>query len=357
MKAIVSPSHLLKELKKLSLVIKKNPIYLMQSCVKFDFKQNKVTLTATDTETTIVCTLDCVCSNPFSVVIEYQDIAEVCSKSSLPLEISLAGSTIKMVSGKSKSSFVVLADEKLFTALPVDDFYFSFDAEGEHFYEMSIASSFSSPSDTRLLNCAIDFMIDKANIVGTDAMRLYKKEFQLKSGKSFVVTLPTNFVNCCKLFQSTKISVGEKFIKAEYNDEVVISRLSEQPYPNYKVILKQDIQYNMTINKAELKSALSYLGVSTEKTTNQAVINFEDGKIILTSQDIDFNKKSETEIEVEHDVAIKQIGLNASSFLQILNSISSEDVEISFSAPQSSIYIRPLGDETVLCLIQPLIIQ
>ena len=245
----------------------------------------------------------------------------------------------------------------MFTAIPVDDFYFSFDAEGEHFYEMAIANSFSSPSDTRMLTPAIDFMGTKANIVGTDAMRLYKKEFQLKSGKSFVVTLPTNFVNCCKLFQSTKVSVGEKFIKAEYNDEIVISRLSEQPYPDYKRILNQDIQYNMTINKAELKSALSYLGVSAEKTTNQAVINFEDGKITLTSQDIDFNKKSETEIEVEHDVSIKQIGLNASVFLQILNSISTEEVEISFTHEQKSIYLRPLGDETVLCLIQPLIIQ
>ena len=58
MKAVINSTLLSKELKKLSLVIKKNTVIPILSTVKFSFEKNKLTLTATDLETTYISEIE-----------------------------------------------------------------------------------------------------------------------------------------------------------------------------------------------------------------------------------------------------------------------------------------------------------
>lgn len=357
MKAIVSPMALLKELKKMSIVIKSNHVIPMTAAVKFDFTKDKLTLTATDLETTYITSIDCVCSTPFSIPIEFSVVVEVCSKVFTPLEISVSDKTLFMVAGKYKSKFPLIGEADHFPKIPVDDFYFTFDADGEFFNELSIANTVKHTDDPRMNMAALDFTKDCLFIVATNSNALYKKEYPIKSKNEFCIMVSGGFVNACKLFQETKISIGTNFIKAEYGNEIIISRLSDNKFPNYKVVIPTDIIYNMVINREELKSALSSILVSAEKETKQCIIHFSLGKIKIESQDIVNDKQSETEMDLDHDVTIEYIALNAAFFINFLSVITSNAIELSFIGKTKALMMKPKDDNTISALLMPLMVN
>lgn len=369
MKAIVSPMALLKELKKMSIVIKSNHVIPMTAAVKFEFTKDKLTLTATDLETTYITSIDCVCSTPFSIPIEYSVVVEVCSKVFTPLEISVSDKTLFMVAGKYKSKFPLIGEAEHFPKIPVDDFDFTFDADGEFFNELSIANTVKHTDDPRMNMAALDFTKDCLFIVATNSSVLYRKRLDsIKAMKDFCIMVGNGFVSACKLFQETKISVGSNFIKAEYGNEIIISRLSENKFPAYKTILPKEIPYNTVINKDEFKSNLSQILVSAQNETKQCVLYFEKGKVKIESQDIDKDKQSETEMDLEHEVEIPYIAFNASMFIHFLTVMPYEEIDVFFDGydkpnengkiipVRKSILFRPKNDDTILALIQPLMI-
>lgn len=357
MKAIINPTNLLKELKKMSVVIRKNVVIPITSAVLFKFDKNKLTLIATDLETTYISTIDCQSKDVFSVPITFQDIVDICGNLSLPLEITVSDKSISFISGKSKFKLALIGEVEYFPLIPSDEFTVSFPVDGDFFYHLSNANTCKSKDDPRMDMAAIDIDNSSITIVATDSNVIYKKEMPIKSDKKLIVMVSSGFVHCCKTFQESTISIGEKFIKCEYKDEVIISRLSEQKFPNYRVILKPDINYNLTANREELKSALQSMSFAANFLYKQVVINFLNGKIKLQSQDIDLNKEGETEIEIDHSVETPEIGFNADKLIHLLSLMTCETVDFSFTSPSSSIYFKPSDDKSLFFLLQPVVIN
>lgn len=356
MKATVNPTSLLKELKKMSLVIKKTTVIPILSSVKFEFDKNKLRITGTDLETTYISTIDCDCDGTFSVIIVYQDITEICGSLFTPLSIEVNGNVINFVCGKWKSKLSVMGETELFPTTETAEYFIEFEADGDFFYNLSIANTCKNNDDPRMNMPAISIEKKCINIVGTDSNVLYKKELPIKLGKELTTMVSSNLALCCKSFQDSKVFIGEKFIKVENGNDIIVSRLSEQKFPNYKAVIRNDIVYNMTINREELKSALMSIYFAANFTYKQVVVTFLDGAIKLQSQNIDAGKEGETEIEVEHRVEFPQIGFNADKLMHFLNVLSSETVDFSFISLSGSIYIKPSDDETIFCLIQPVVI-
>lgn len=357
MKAIISPVSLLKELKKMSLVVQKNTVLPILKSVKFDFQKGKVKITATDLETTYISTIDCECPKPFLLLMEFTDIVDICSAVSLPLEITVGDTNILLVSGKSKYKLSLLNEAQHFPEIPEDQYYLDFEVDNEFFYYLSIANTFKGIDNPRFNMAAIDIQKKDITIVGTDSNSLYKKEMPIALGKQLTIMVTNNFITACKNFQSGKISIGEKFIKAEYKDEIVISRLSEQKFPDYRVVIKEDIEYNLTANRTDLKSAISSVSFTANTQYKQVVASFTNDNIKFNAQNIDLIKEGETEMEVENTVSIPEIGFNADKLNHFLNTLTCDSIDFSFSSASGSIYFKPSDDETIFCLLQPVVIQ
>lgn len=356
MKATVNSDVLLKELKKLSPVIKKNMVLPILDSILFKFNKNKLSIMGTDLETTYVSQIDCTCKGVFSFPILYTDILGVCSNATAPVELDVDGLKVSVTCGKSKFNFTASGDATEFPNIPEEDFTIELDVDGDFFFNLSNANDFKSKEFTKVnLNmAAIDISKTKICLVGSDANYLFKKELKNKSKNEVVVMVCDEFIQACSSFQDAKISIGEKFIKAECDNETVISRLSENKFCNYSVIIPTEIIYNATIGKNELKSALRSATITANPISKQCVLNFSDGKIKLVSQDIDYGKESESEIEVTHSVEIDAICVNSGQLSAILNHIETDTIDFAFSDAKKTIYLKPTGDETVLCLLQPL---
>lgn len=358
MKATINHSALLKELKKLSLVIKKNTVLPILSTVLFKFDKNKLTITATDLETTYITSLDCECDKGFAIPIEYTDIVEICSSVSSPLELSVDDNGISIKSGKAKFKLSFSGQANEYPLVPEDEFDFSMDVDGDFFFHLYNANTCRNKEDLKVsMNMvAIDISKTEMNVVATDGFMFYKKTFDKKSKKELSVMVGDKFVQICKQFQETKISIGEKFIKAEYKDEIIISRLSEANFVNYRMALSNDIKYNLLVNKSELISDLNAISVAANLTSKQCVLSFTDGKITFKTQNVDFGKEAETEMDNEHQVEIEAICLNSIMLTHLLSLLTTENVELSITEPNRASYIKPVDDDSVLCLLMPLMI-
>lgn len=356
MKATVNNDALLSELKKMSILIKKNAIIPITSSVKMEFEKNKLMLTATDLETTFISTIDCQCKNPFSMPVDHADILEICSNVVAPIQIELKEKAILITSGKSKYNLTVAGNTEDFPANPTDDYDVEVPVEAEFFYYLNNANTCHSkePLKVNLNMVAIEVQKKSITVIGTDANILYKKTLDCNSKKEITVMVCDMFVQSCKGFQVSNLFIGEKFIKAECGNDIVISRLSENKFVSYKVIIPKEIEYNLPINRDELKTAVKSITVATNATSKLCSFNFTKDNIKLISKNIDYGKEAETELELSHTVAIENIGVNSGQLLHLLNIIDDSEIELAVAQHDKTIFIKPKDDNSLLLLIQPL---
>ena len=359
MKAIVDAQLFVKELKKLSPVIKQSTIIPILTCVKLVFEKEKVTITATDLETTVLLTTNCECKKPFSFIVQYSDIVDMCSKLNEPITIELSGDNIVITGDNSKLKIARIIDEKSFPNVDEEEFEATFDADADFFEALLHANSCRSTDDfkTNMNEACIHLKGKELTVVGIDAYVAYKRDFKIKTGIEAKAMVKEQFVQMVKGFLSAKISVGTKFVKAEAEDITVITRRSESVFCNYESILPEEIKFNFCANRPTLVKSLSIASSSAAKSTGLCAINFKESTAVITSQDISYNKESETKLLVQQSVEIEAIGVSAPQLLKLLNFFDSNEIDMGFRGANHTIFLRPSGEPNVLCLIQPLSLQ
>lgn len=359
MKAIINSSELERELKIIQPVIRKNTVIPITSAVLMEFTKGSVKVTGTDLETTAMFHLKCETNHVFDVVIGFDDILKVCSRLSEPITIELKEKNIHITGYNSTFKFPKMGETEHFPTTTDDELELTVDVDGELFYALSSASSCKHKDDLKVnmnMPC-IDFKKKKGiTVVGTDANFLFLKDLDYKPNKDARVMIPDSFVQLTKSFQDATIWANEKWVKAESGSRTIISRLGESQYVTYEMILPKDAVYNLKADKASLKKALQIVGVTASITTSMCVLNFKDNELEITSQDIDFEKEGKTKLAVEHSVDFDSICINGGFMLHLLNLIDTDEIEMAFSTPTRTIYLKPDGDDTVTCLLQPLAI-
>ncbi len=359
MKATIGSGILEKELKVLSPVIRKNHIIPITGGVKFEFTKNKVKITASNLETTVSSFFECQCKDEFSVVLSFDDIFKFISKINAPVTIEESNNTIIVKSDPHVFKFSKLGDAKDFPRTPDDEMDFVCDVEGDFFFTLTNANACKNENELMVnsnMACG-NFKKDVIDLVGTNMNCCYYGKVAVKCEKEFRIMIPESFVSIVKSFQASNIFINEKRIKAEFGNRSVISLLGEQKFVSYETGFNREIIYNLTVDKAELKKHLDIVGVAADITTLMCTITFGKDKITITSQSLEYEKEAETVVSVKHTVPFDKICINGGQMMKLLNLITSPEIEMSFEAPNKTIYLRPTDDEPVSCLLQPLYIK
>lgn len=359
MKAIIDSGFLLKELKKISPIIKTNTILPILSCVKLDFKKDLLVATITDLETTGSVQVKCECKTPFVTIMEAGRLIDVCDKfPTQPFTLDAGGKTITLTGDFSKLSFAKGGSEKEFPNVEDDAMEYAFDADADFFKALVNANNCRHAEMIRQNMCTpcINALNGKIVIAGTDALVLYEKTLPVESKIKSQLLVADKFVQSVKSFKSGKVFIGEKFVKIENENLVIISRLMEGKYVDYKVVIPNEIKYNLTVNRTEFLSKLNQASVASPKTTHFCKLSFEGNTMTISSSDVDFGNKSEVRMQVESRVETEAIGLNSSQMVKFLSMMDTDMVELAISTPTKSIFMSPVEDRSTLMLIQPLAI-
>lgn len=357
MKAIISASLLHKELKKVSTVIKERTVMPILQSVKLDFEKERLTINATDLQTSVSVSMPCDAKAKFSVVMDYKDLVKATEISSQPITLTVEDKKITITSDEAKLKFTATDDPKVFPAIDVTDFDIEFEADADFFKSLSRANDCRHLDDMQMNKNAacLDVQKKAMNIVGTDAMCLYRYVVKKDSKRTASVMIPPNFINTVKEFNDATVWLSSGNIRVKYGEVEVVGVLQDSKFLDYTMVFPEEINYNFKCNRADLINAIRTASVTANRSTNIIRIDFNGGEgvIKLASDDADYGKEGEIRIKAQHSVSFPAIGLNGAKMSNLLKYIDDEVVEICFQGVSTPIIMRPEKSPDVFCLLIP----
>jgi DNA polymerase-3 subunit beta len=203
---------------------------------------------------------------------------------------------------------------------------------------------------------------ERMRMVATNGHRLAKMELpQTSAGapSENQIVPPKALDQVRRLFpaeEELEIARGENHLGFRSPFTSVFTRLIEGPYPPYEQVIPKDNEKVAVAGKAELTSALKRMSVIASDQTHRIRLAFNAGMLKFSVQTPDLGE-AQDELAIRYDGDPLDIGFNASYLLEILRYIPTEDVRLTFKAPERAATLEPEGwDDPAkyLCLVMPL---
>ncbi len=282
-----------------------------------------------------------------------------------PVKIAAAGEQrITLDCGRSHFKILGLPKEE-FPSFPVVRFTESWRIRSGDLQKLISHTSFAvSTEESRpILNGVLwELKPDFMRMVATNGHRLAKMEMPIKSSgapSSDLIVPPKALEQIRRLFpadEELEIARGDNHLAFRSPFTSVFTRLIEGPYPNYDQVIPKDNDRVAIADKVALTSALKRMSVIASDQTHRIRLSFNSGMLKFSVQTPDLGEATD-ELSVRYNGDQLDIGFNASYLLEILRYIPSEEVRLTFKAPERAATIEPEGwkdSATYLCLVMPL---
>jgi DNA polymerase-3 subunit beta len=199
-------------------------------------------------------------------------------------------------------------------------------------------------------------------MVATNGHRLAKMELPITSNgapSSDLIVPPKALEQIRRLFpaeEELEIARGDNHLGFRSPFTAVFTRLIEGPYPNYEQVIPKDNDRVAIADKLALISALKRMSVIASDQTHRIRLSFNSAMLKFSVQTPDLGE-AQDELPVRFSGDSLDIGFNATYLLEILRYIPTDEVRLTFKAPERAATIEPEGwsdPATYLCLVMPL---
>jgi DNA polymerase III subunit beta len=371
MKFIVSSGLLLKNLQSVSGIISTNPAMPVVENFKFDIKNDKLKITATDLETTMSVEVDVQCKESAAICVEAKmlmDFLKNLGEQPLTFDINLQDYKVEFTSDEGNYS-IPGENADQFPKEPIAENATEFTISSNRLGAAISNTVFAVSSDElRPAMTGVYFEMNTTHLtlVATDAHRLVRymlTDVQCPEEHSLIV--PKKPLSQLKGI----LSSDDKKVSVSYNEQMLFvdngkvklcCRLIEGKFPDYKMVIPSNNPYLLTVNRSEFLSALRRVSVFANKSTNQLVLKISGSELRLFAQDVDFAHEGKERMACQYQGEDMDIAFNAKLFLELVNALTSEEVCIELSTPSRAGIMKttePIDGEDVLMLIMPLMIN
>ncbi len=152
--------------------------------------------------------------------------------------------------------------------------------------------------------------------------------------------------------ENVKVYVHSNNLMVDMTDTVIITRLLEGKYINYRQILNSNFNTTITIKKSQLEDAIDRAGLLSKGDKNSRVkFDITENALVLTSDSEIGNVKENIPVTMKGADII--IAFNSKYFADCLRSCEDEYIKINFSSAISHCIVTPSESEEYLFLILP----
>jgi DNA polymerase-3 subunit beta len=199
-------------------------------------------------------------------------------------------------------------------------------------------------------------------MVATNGHRLAKMELPIKTAaapSSDLIVPPKALEQVRRLFpedEELEIARGENHLGFRSPFTSIFTRLIEGPYPPYDQVIPRDNNRIAVADRAALTSALRRMSVIASDQTHRIRLAFNAALVRFSVQTPDLGEATD-EIPIRFTGDPLDIGFNANYLLEILRYIPTEEVKLTFKAPERAATLEPEGwsdPASYLCLVMPL---
>ena len=282
-----------------------------------------------------------------------------------PVRIAAAGEQrVTLDCGRAHFKILGLPREE-FPSFPAVKFAESWRVRSGDLQQLITHTSFAvSTEESRpILNGVLwELRPDAMRMVATNGHRLAKMELPIKSSgapANDLIVPPKALEQIRRLFpadEELEIARGDNHLGFRSPFTAVFTRLIEGPYPPYDQVIPKDNNRIAIADKAALTSALKRMSVIASDQTHRIRLSFNAALLRFSVQTPDLGEATD-ELPIRYNGDPLDIGFNANYLLEILRYMPTDEVRLTFKAPERAATIEPEGwsePGAYLCLVMPL---
>ncbi|HBN03930.1 MAG TPA: DNA polymerase III subunit beta [Bacteroidetes bacterium] len=370
MKFIVNTNQLLNKLLGVSGTIVSKPVIPILDHFLFDIKDGKLTITATDLETSMSTSLDVQSDEDIRMAVPSKMCIEMLKAlPNQPVTFTLQADT-NIIELKSEFGRYKLIGQN------ADDFPRIPEATAENSFNMAsgalsssiVQTIFASGNDElRLSLTGVYVQLFKNNVVfvATDANRLVKIErTDVKPGVEASFILPKKALNLLKSSlpqddSECHVDFNDSNAFFTFGDVRLICRLIDERYPDYRAVIPTENPNKLTVNRTDFLNSVKRISIFGNKSTNQINIKITGSELTISAEDIDMSNEAVERLGCDFAGEDMEIGFNSKLLIELLQNINTPDIIIELSTPNRAGIILPnqnIDDEHLLMLIMPMMI-
>ena len=352
MKIKVSSAALFSRLTSINRVLNSKNSLSILDCYLFDVDGQKMSITASDSETTLITSVELIESDTnarFCIKAKtIQDSLKEISDQPITLDVNL--DSMEVVGTYQNGTFKIIGERADEYPSP-----HSVDTDVQHFelrqnvllngINQSIFATADDEIRPVMTGIYFDFTPECLVFVGTDGRKLVrKKEFSITSEQQMGFILPKKPANILKsLLQKSDaiatLAFNDKLARVETPDFTLTCRLIDGRYPNYNSVIPQNNPYQ---SSAQVKLA------------------FKKDMLTVSGKDIDFSTSTEERLICEYDAPAMNIGFKGTLLLDILGNLEGNEICFELADPGRAGIITPSEQkegEEILMLLMPMMLN
>lgn len=375
MKFVVSSTALLEHLQAINRVISSKSPYPILDNFLFQIEGNTITVTASDTETTLITSLSLEnVEGSGSIAIPARlltDTLKEFPEQPLTFEINAETYGIDIISENGKFSIVGQPGED-YPEVPKlrEEEAISFKIEPQVLNTGIAKTVFATAEDEmRPVMSGIFIKLGTENLtfVATDAHKLIRyRRTDVKSDTESSFILPKKPATLLKAIlgkedQTVMVSFDSKNAVFQLTRYKMICRLVEGQYPNYESVIPMDNPISVSIDRVEFYNSSKRVSVFSNQASNLVKLKFSGNQLTVSAQDIDFSISAYERINCSHEGDEIEIGFKSAFLNEILANLPTPEVSLQMSEPSRAGILTPIDpddpNEDILMLIMPMMVN
>lgn len=373
MKFVVSSTALLSHLQSISKVINSKNTLPILDCFLLELSESKLTLTAADTETRLVTSLDVnevqgtgkLAVNARNLLDPLKELPD----QPLTFEINDENLEIFIYFHNGKYNFVGQSGEEYPQPKDLNENAVSL-AIAPQLLNTAINRTLFASADDELRpvmnGIYFDITTEDVTFVASDGHKLVRsKTLAVKGSERASFILPKKPANLLKgLLPKESEDVVIKF--DENNAYITLSsytmtcRFIEGRYPNYNSVIPQNNPNKVVIDRLSFLNALKRVSVFSNPASSLVRLQLSDNRVLVSAQDIDFSTAAEETLTCQYEGTAMNIGFKSNFLIEILNNIPATEISLELSDPSRAGLIFPIDkdeEEDLLMLLMPMMLN
>ena len=332
--------------------------------IKIVASKGSLTLTATDSELTIEKTVPADVKIEGSTVVPgkvFDDFVKRLNKEQIELVLDDKNRLKIKYGGDSEGVLQCMSAADFPSIAEVEGGQYFVIVRNE-FKDLINKTQFSvGKDDSRPILKGLLLEIDTVSLTGValDGYRLAKCQKPIeKASAVFSMVVPARGINeIAKLIDESddplSVSVQKNFLKVDLGHTIVISRLLEGEYLNYKHIIPVDFSTIITAPSLQLEAALERAILLSRAEKNNLVRFDLSGETMMITSNSEIGNINE-KIPISLNGLDLNIAFNARYFTELLRYLGSESLKIKFNTSDKPCVVEPSGSsDDLLYLILP----
>jgi len=370
MKFSVSSSDLLKQLQIAGGAIGSNPVLPILEDFLFSVADNKLTISATDLETSIINEIEVMSDGNGVVAVPAKillDTLKALPQQPITFSVNDENYGIEITSAYGKYKLAG-EDGKDFPKIPEASSVDTISIQAPALSQAISKTLFATSNDElRPAMTGVYFQVDfnKLTFVATDAHKLVKYTFtDIKSEVSTSFIVPKKALNLLKgalpSGDEVKLSFDKSNAFFSFGNVNLICRLIDAKYPDYNAVIPVDNPHLLSSSRSDFMNSLKRIAIYANKTTNQVILNVNDGSLTVSAQDLDFSNEATEQLTCTYTGEPLTIGFNAKFLIEMLNVLESDEIKMELSTPtRAGILLpgEPTEGEEILMLVMPVMLS